>query len=103
VRGTDRHRVRPRNRPALLRLQREIRGRRSGVTVVHQDSPDRHSVVAPIETLRGAKTISVDPIRHVTYLFQPECGPPDPNSPPPARGRGARGPVVASRFFAISH
>jgi len=25
--------------------------------------------------MRGAKTISVDPLKHVAYLFQPEYGP----------------------------
>jgi hypothetical protein len=82
-------------------------GRDSSVTVVHQDSPDRYTVVATIATMRGAKTITVDPVRHVAYLFQPEYGPPPapaPGSPPPAAGsRGPRGPVIAAWFFAISH
>jgi len=82
-------------------------GRSGNVTVVHQDSPDQYTVVATIETMPGAKTISVDPVRHVAYLFQPEFGPapaPAPGSPPPAPGaRPPRGPVVAGWFFAISH
>jgi DNA-binding beta-propeller fold protein YncE len=77
------------------------------VTVVHQDSPDKYSVIANVETMRGAKTIAVDPAKHMTYLFQPEYGPaptPPAGSPPPTgRGRGARGPMVAAWFFAISH
>ena len=40
-------------------------------------------------TMRGAKTIAVDPVRHVAYLFQPEYGPAPPNAPPDARGRPA--------------
>jgi len=75
--------------------------------VVHQDSPDTYSVVATVTTLRGAKTISVDPVRHVAYLFQPEFGPPPPpapGTPPPAPGaRPPRGPIIAAWFFAISH
>ena len=47
-------------------------GRDSDVTVVHQDSPDRYSVIATVATIRGAKTIAVDTVRHVAYLFQPE-------------------------------
>ena len=79
-------------------------GRDSIVTVVHEDSPDRYSVLATVVTMRGAKTITVDPVRHVAYLFQPEYGPPPPGSPPPAPGnRAPRGPVVAAWFFAISH
>src|SRR5881296_4005077 len=36
-------------------------GRDSNVTVVHEDSPDKYTVVATVATMRGAKTISVDP------------------------------------------
>jgi len=82
-------------------------GRDSNVTVVHQDGPDKYTVVATVATMRGAKTISVDQMKHVAYLFQPEYGPapaPAPGSPPPAAGgRGPRGPVIAAWFFAISH
>src|SRR5216110_348474 len=80
-------------------------GRDSNVTVVHQDSPDKYTVVATVATMRGAKTISVDQVMHVAYLFQPEYGPAPaaaPGSPPPG-GRGPRGPVIAAWFFAISH
>ena len=82
-------------------------GRDSNVTVVHQDSPDKYRVVATVATMRGAKTISVDAVKHVAYLFQPEYGPapaPAPGAPPPQPGfRGPRGPVIAAWFFAISH
>ena len=82
-------------------------GRSGNVTVVHQDTPDKYTVVATVTTMPGAKTISVDPVRHVAYLFQPEYGPappPAPASPPPAPGaRAPRGPMVAGWFFAISH
>src|SRR5712692_10206095 len=57
-------------------------GRDSSVTVVHEDAPDRYTVVATVTTMRGAKTLAVDPVRHVAYLFQPEYGPP----PAPAPG-----------------
>ena len=80
-------------------------GRDSDVTVVHQDSPDKYTVVATVATMRGAKTISVDQVKHVAYLFQPQYGPaPASASPPPGPGsRGPRGPVIAAWFFAISH
>jgi len=79
-------------------------GRDSNVTVVHEDAPDRYHVVATVATMRGAKTISVDPVKHVAYLFQPEYGPLPPGTPAPAPGtRAPRGPVVAAWFFAISH
>jgi len=79
-------------------------GRDGNVTVVHQDSPDKYTVVATVETMRGAKTISVDPVKHVAYLFQPEYGPPPtpaPGTAAPQGGRGPRGPVVAAWFFSI--
>jgi DNA-binding beta-propeller fold protein YncE len=78
-------------------------GRDSNVTVVHQDSPDKYTVVATVPTMRGAKTIAVDPKKHVAYLFQPEYGPAPANAPPGPNGRPARGPVLASWFFAITH
>ena len=79
-------------------------GRDSNVTVVHQDSPDKYSVVATVPTMRGAKTISVDTQKHVAYLFQPEYGPLPPGTPPPQPGaRPQRGPVIGAWFFAISH
>ncbi|MGI8497522.1 MAG: YncE family protein [Gemmatimonadaceae bacterium] len=82
-------------------------GRDGTVTVVHQDAPDKYTVVATLATMRGAKTIAVDPIRHVAYLFQPEYGPaPAPAAgapPPPAGSRPPRGPVIGAWFFAISH
>jgi len=78
-------------------------GRDSSVTVVHQDSPDKYTVVATVPTMRGAKTIAVDPVRHVAYLFQPEYGPAPANAPPGPGGRPARGPVIGSHFFEITH
>jgi DNA-binding beta-propeller fold protein YncE len=82
-------------------------GRDGNVTVVHQDSPDAYTVVATVPTMRGAKTIAVDPVKHVAYLFAPEYGPapaPAPGaSPPAARGRGPRGPLIGTWFFVIRH
>ncbi len=79
-------------------------GRDSNVTVVHEDSPGKYTVVATVPTMRGAKTISVDPVTHVAYLFQPEYGPPPADAPPPQPGqRPARGPIIGTWFFAISH
>jgi len=82
-------------------------GRSGNVTVVRQDSPDKYTVVAVVPTMPGAKTIAVDPVRHVAYLFQPEYGPapaPAPGSPAPAPGsRPPRGPVIGAWFFVITH
>jgi WD40 repeat protein len=82
-------------------------GRDSNVTIVRQDGADKYSVVATVTTMTGAKTITVDTVKHVAYLFQPVYGPapaPDPAAPPPAPGsRPPRGPVIGSYFFVIKH
>ncbi len=83
-------------------------GGEGNVTVVHQDSADKYSVVATVDTFAGAKTICVDSKSHNVYLFQPERGPapaPAPGTPAPAagapRGRGPQGPIVASWFIVM--
>jgi DNA-binding beta-propeller fold protein YncE len=82
-------------------------GGEGNVTVAHQDSADKYTVVATVPTFAGAKTICVDPATHNVYLFQPERGPappPAPDAPPPTpggRGRGPQGPIVAAWFIVI--
>jgi DNA-binding beta-propeller fold protein YncE len=81
-------------------------GMPGNVVVVHQDSPDKYTVVASVPTMRGAKTIGVDPVAHRAYLFQPEYGPLAASEPgaiaAPAGGRGGpRGPIVGAWFYAI--
>ena len=74
------------------------------VLVVRQKSADKYAVVATLLTMRGAKTIAVDPVAHTAYLFQPERG---PSTPPkagaPAGTRPTPGPIVGAWFFAIRH
>jgi DNA-binding beta-propeller fold protein YncE len=79
-------------------------GAPGNVTVVHQDSPDKYTVVATLPTMPGAKTISVDPDTHRAYVFSPEYGPtPARESGAAAQGgrNGPRGPVMGAWFFAI--
>src|ERR1700730_8632091 len=84
-------------------------GGEGNVTVVHQDSPDKYTVVDTVATFAGAKTIAVDPVTHNAYLSQPERGPapaPADGAAPPAagqggRGRGPQGPIIASWFIVI--
>jgi hypothetical protein len=73
------------------------------VTVAHQDSPDKYTVVATVQTMPRAKTITVDPVTHNAYLFQPEYGPAPAGAPPGPGGRPPVGPVVAAWFFVITH
>src|SRR6266705_216654 len=83
-------------------------GGEGNVTVVHQDSADKYTIVATVPTFAGAKTIAVDPATHNAYLFQPERGPapaPPAGAPAPAaaggRGRGPQGPIVAAWFIVM--
>jgi len=73
-------------------------GAPGNVTIVHQDSPDKYTTVATVNTVAGAKTICVDPKTHTAYLFQPEFGP-----APAGAGARARGPMVAAWFIVIKH
>jgi DNA-binding beta-propeller fold protein YncE len=81
-------------------------GGEGNVTVVHQDSADKYTVVDTVATFAGAKTITVDPKKHTAYLFQPERGPaPAPaaaaGAPPAGRGRGPQGPIIAGWFIVV--
>jgi DNA-binding beta-propeller fold protein YncE len=84
-------------------------GRDGNVTVVHRDSADQYTVLAAVPTRQGGKTIAVDPVKHVAYVFAPEFGPPPVPAagapPPPANGPrfGPRGPLIGTWFFVISH
>lgn len=79
-------------------------GRDGNVTVIHEDSPDKYTVVGTVATQPGAKTIAVDDVHHVAYEFTPEYGPLPPGTPAPAPGtRGPRGPMVGTWFISITH
>jgi DNA-binding beta-propeller fold protein YncE len=46
------------------------------LTVIHQDSPDKYSVLQNVETARGARTMALDPATHKIYLVTAKFGPP---------------------------
>jgi DNA-binding beta-propeller fold protein YncE len=48
------------------------------LTVVHEDSPDKFSVVGNVETQRGARTMALDLKTHNVFLVTAEFGPPPP-------------------------
>jgi DNA-binding beta-propeller fold protein YncE len=74
-------------------------GGSGNVTVVHEDSPDKYTVVETVPTMRGAKTIAVDDAKHIAYVFTPEYGP--STAPATAGGRAGRGPVIAAWLLVI--
>jgi DNA-binding beta-propeller fold protein YncE len=46
------------------------------LTVVHEDSPNKFSVVQSVATARGARTMTLDPKTHQIYLVTAKFGPP---------------------------
>lgn len=46
------------------------------LTVVHEDSPDKFSVVQSVATQRGARTMAIDLKTHEVYLVTAKFGPP---------------------------
>lgn len=77
-------------------------GRGGNITVVHQDSADKYSVVGTVPTMNGTKTIAVNTKLHKAYVFTPEYGPAPTNAPAGGRG-GARGPIIGTWFFIVTH
>ncbi len=74
-------------------------GGSGNVTVVHEDSPDKYTVVETVSTMKGARTIAVDDAKHVAYVFTPEYGP--ATAPATPGGRPGRGPVTAAWLLVI--
>jgi YVTN family beta-propeller protein len=44
------------------------------ITVIHQDSPDKYSIVESVRTLPRAKTMALDPKTHQLFLSTAEAG-----------------------------
>ncbi|HEX8071110.1 MAG TPA: hypothetical protein VF546_14235 [Pyrinomonadaceae bacterium] len=65
------------------------------LTVVHEDAPDKYSVVENVTTQRGARTMALDPKTHKVYLVTAEFGPPP--APTPERPR-PRPTIVPGSF-----
>ncbi len=79
-------------------------GQSGNVTVVRQDGPDKYTTVATVATMRGAKTIAVDPVTHRAYAVALERGPaPAPAPGAPTGGRPPQGPITGATFMVIKH
>ncbi len=46
------------------------------LTVVHEDSPDKFTVVETVPTAKGARTMALDPGTHKVYVVTAKFGPP---------------------------
>jgi DNA-binding beta-propeller fold protein YncE len=60
-------------------------GQSGTLTVIHEDSPDKFSIVEDVPTQRGARTMALDPKTHEVYLVTAKFGP--PTAPTPANPR----------------
>jgi DNA-binding beta-propeller fold protein YncE len=67
------------------------------LTVVHEDSPDRYTVLGQVETQRGARTLAVDPRTHRVYLVTAEFGP----APAPTAERPHPWPSILPDTFQV--
>lgn len=45
------------------------------LTVIHQDSPDKYTVVGNVTTMRGARTMELDQVSHRLFTVSAEFGP----------------------------
>ena len=55
------------------------------VTIAHEDSPDKLTVVQTLQTTTGARTMAVDPSTHRIYLAAAKYQPPPAGAPANAR------------------
>jgi len=72
-------------------------GRDGTLTVVHEDSPDKFTVVGNIPTQRGARTMALDPKTHNVFLVTAEFGP----APPQAPGQRFSRPSIVPNSFTL--
>jgi len=93
-RGNDAVRFDPR---AKLAFASEGEG---DITIVHEDSPDKFSVLGNVKTVQGARTMECDTSTHTLYSVTAKFGappPPDPNAPA-SGARFRRGPMIPGSF-----
>jgi DNA-binding beta-propeller fold protein YncE len=66
------------------------------VTIVHEDTPDKFTVVQTLTTERSARTMTLDPLTHKIYLASAQFE--APASPPPAGGARQRPKMIPGTF-----
>ncbi len=65
------------------------------LTAVHEDSPDKYTVVDNVQTQRGARTMEVDPKTHNVFTVTAEFGPMPTDVKP---GERRRPPMIPGSF-----
>ncbi|HEY7899398.1 MAG TPA: hypothetical protein VIC03_13380 [Gemmatimonadaceae bacterium] len=64
------------------------------ITIVHEDSPNKFTVVDNITTMPGARTMALDPQTHRLYTVSARFGP----TPAAAAGQRRRPPILPGTF-----
>ncbi len=72
-------------------------GRDGTLTVVHEDSPDKYSVVATVPTQASARTITLDTRTHRVFTPAARFGP----APAAAPGQRRRPPMIPGSFTVL--
>lgn len=67
------------------------------LTIVHEDAPDKFSVMENAATQRGARTMALDPKTHKVYLITAEFGPP----PAPTAEQPRPRPTIVPGTFTL--
>ena len=72
-------------------------GQSGTLTVVHEDAPDKYSVVEDVPTQNGARTMTLDPKTHEVYLVTAQFGPP----PAPTADNAHPFPTIMPDSFVV--
>lgn len=67
------------------------------ITVAHEDSPDKYTVIQTISTQPGARTMAIDTSNHNVYTVTATLGPPPPATPDDPRPR----PTIIPNTFTL--
>jgi DNA-binding beta-propeller fold protein YncE len=73
-------------------------GQSATLTVVHEDAPDKFTVVEDVATQRGARTMALDPKTHEVYLVTADFGPRPAATPDNPRPRP---PILPNSFVVL--
>jgi DNA-binding beta-propeller fold protein YncE len=68
------------------------------LTIIHEDSPDKYSLVENVTTQRGARTMALDMKTHNIYLAVADLQAPPSGEAAPTGGRGPRPRPVPGTF-----
>jgi DNA-binding beta-propeller fold protein YncE len=72
-------------------------GSEGTMTIIHEDAPDKFSVLESVATQKGARTIALDAKTHKVFLVSADFGPP----PAPTADRPHPRPSIVPGTFAL--